>query len=289
MKWSPYSIAAVLALSLWLIAGWRLVYQTIAGSKALSGGGSSSFFSLKDLFLHFFFLAIAVLGYLGSFAIARFIVHDMHISLPSPVLSEMVQDHVLFVQAVGIFLVFFFFLFLYSLVPEGVRKRIAGGANGWKEWMKGLGLGVLLWPAVTSVIWVVQFIISGYRGPVPQNMIEALVQIVNRPILFGIMAFQIAFLVPFLEETLFRGYLLSFLRGTIHPFFAYLLNALLFAWMHYSSAQQASNYAFIPALFLFGLVAALIRDEKNSLARSIGLHTGFNTTSILLLVSGLFK
>ena len=284
MKGSLYWIVAIATLAVWLVASWRLVYQTIVGSKSLSSG-SSSFFSLKDLFLHFFFLVIAALGYMGGFSVSRFIVQDMHVNSMSPVLSEVSSDQALFIQSLGIMIGCVFFLLLNSLLPEGVRERIVG-SGGWKEWGKGVGLGVLVWPAITSVIWLLQFLISGYRGPVPQYAVDALSKILHQPLFFAIIALQISLLVPFLEELLFRGYLLSFLRGTIHPFFAYISNALLFAWMHYSVSQQVSNYAFLPGLFLFGLVAALLRDEKGSLSRVIGLHTGFNAISIAFLATG---
>lgn len=285
MKGSVYWVIAVITLAVWLVASWRLVYQTIAGSKSLSSG-SNSFFSLKDLFLHFFFLVIAILGYMGGFSVARFVVQDIHVSSMSPLLSEASQDQTLFIQALGIPLTFLFFILLNSLLPESVRKRITGGSGSWKEWFKGVGLGLLVWPAITSVIWVLQFIISGYKGPVPQYAVDSLSRIMSQPLFFAVVAIEIALLVPFLEELLFRGYLLSFLRGTIHPFFAYISNALLFAWMHYAVCQQASNYAFIPALFLFGLLAALIRDEKGSLSRVVGMHSGFNAISIVFLISG---
>lgn len=285
MKGSLYWIVACVTFAVWLVAGWRLVYQTIAGSKSLSSG-SNAFFSLKDLFLHFFFLVIAVFGYMGGFSLARFIVQDMHVSSVSPFLAGASHDQLLSIQALGIPLTFLFFILLNSLLPEGVRKRIVGASNNWKEWVKGVGLGLLIWPAITSVILALQFLISGSRGPIPQQAVDLLSHVINRPLFFGIVAVEIALFVPFVEELLFRGYLLSFLRGTIHPFFAYITNALLFAWMHYSTCQQTSNYAFIPALFLFGLCAALIRDEKGSCSRVVGLHTGFNATSVLFLMSG---
>lgn len=285
MKSSLYTIALISGVLVWLIAGWRMIYQVVAGAKNLYSG-SNSFFPLKDLFLHLFFLCVAVIGYMGSFSAAKVMVGHVHVSSSSPVYEGISSDQMLFIQAVSIPLIFAFLFLLNSVAPESVRKRIVGTANNWKEWCKGLGLGILVWPAITSIVWLIQFIVSGYRGPMAQQAVEALLSLSGKPIFLTCMIVEVALLVPFLEEVLFRGYLLSFLKGSLHPFFAYVASSLAFAWMHYSVYQQASNWAFLPALFIFGFVAALIRDNNNSLLRIVGLHSGFNAISLLFLFSG---
>lgn len=283
MNMSLYLIALYVALCVWLIAGWRCVYQSLSDNW----GSSSSFFSLKDLFLHLLFLLLAVFGYFSAFSVAKYVVREMPGGFLGTLLGPS-QESLLMTQAIGIPCAVLFLWFLNAILPESLKKRVVGASNTWQEWIKGVGLGIVLWPALASVVWVLQFAVSAYHLPVQQHVVEMLVGISSRKIFFTIMALEIALLVPFLEELLFRGYFLSFLKGTIHPFLAYVISALVFAWAHYSFTQQASNYAFLPALFLFGLCAALIR-EKSSLARIVGLHAGVNCTSMVVLLSGVLK
>lgn len=286
MNLSFYWVAVYVALCVWLVAGWRVVYQSIVGAK--SSFSSNAFFSLKDLFLHLLFLALAVLGYLGAFSAAAYVVKEMPGGFISRDLFGKSQESLFMTQAIGIPCAVLFLWFLNSLLPEGMKKRIVSSSNTWQEWIKGFGLGMLLWPALASLVWLLQLVVSFYHIPVQQHVVEALLGLQDRPLFLVVMMVEIVFFVAFVEELLFRGYLLSFLRGTIHPFLAYVLSSLLFAWMHYSVTQQASNYAFLPALFLFGLCAALIR-EKSSLTRIVGLHSGVNAVSLLFLFSGVLR
>lgn len=286
MNLSFYWIAVYVALCVWLVAGWRMVYQSIVGAKV--SFSSTSFFSLKDLFLHLIFLTLSILGYLGAFSAAAYVVQEMPGGFISRDLFGKSQESLLMIQAIGTPCAALFLWFLHSLLPEGMKKRIASSSNTWKEWIKGVGLGMLLWPALASLVWLLQLVVSFYHLPMQQHVVEALLGLADRPLFLTVMIIEIVLVVAFIEELLFRGYLLSFLKGTIHPFLAYVLSSLLFAWMHYSVTQQASNYAFLPALFLFGLCSALIR-EKSSLARIVGLHSGVNAVSILFLFSGVLR
>ena len=286
MNVSFYWIAVYTTLVVWLVAGWRFVYQVFFEAKAAFS--SNSFFSLKDLFLHLIFLTLAILGYVGAFSVAQYVVQEMPRGFISQVFLGQTQESRLMIQAIGVPCAALFLWFLNSLLPDGMRKRIVSSSNSWQDWLKGLGFGILFWPALASVVWLLQFVVSFYQLPSQQHVVQFLLGLVDRPVFLSIMTLEIALLVPFLEELLFRGYLLSFLKGTIHPFLAYVLSALIFAWMHYSVAQQGSNYAFLPALFLFGLCSALIR-EKSSLSRIVGLHSGVNSTSILFLFSGAMR
>jgi membrane protease YdiL (CAAX protease family) len=286
MNVSFYWIAVYSALCVWLVAGWRFVYQALFSAK--SAFSSNSFFSLKDLFLHLIFLTLAIFGYLGSFSVAKYIVQEMPGGFISQVFLGKSQESQLMIQAIGTPCAVLFLWFLNSLLPDGMRKRIVSSSNSWQDWLKGIGLGIILWPALASIVWVLQFVVGFYHLPSQQHLVESLLGIIDRPVFLTIMSLEIILLVPFLEELLFRGYLLSFLKGTIHPFLAYVFSSLIFAWMHFSVAQQASNYAFLPALFLFGLCAALIR-EKTSLSRISGLHSGVTGTSVLVLLSGVTR
>lgn len=96
--------------------------------------------------------------------------------------------------------------------------------------------------------------------------------------------FQLA-IVPFLEETFFRGYLQSGLQTGIGPVPAILVQALLFA-LH--PAHAAQGWRAFPAIFLFGLLAGLLYWRTRSIWIVYGAHGIANVLpGLVLAVAGM--
>jgi membrane protease YdiL (CAAX protease family) len=86
---------------------------------------------------------------------------------------------------------------------------------------------------------------------------------------------------PLMEELFFRGFFYPAVRRHTGVAAAVVLTALPFALMH--SAQYGNSWASVLLIFIVGVVLALVREEKNSLAASFLVHVGYNGTIIMLL------
>lgn len=76
-------------------------------------------------------------------------------------------------------------------------------------------------------------------------------------------------LVPFLEETFFRGYLQAGLERRLGPLLAVLLQALLFALHPAHAAQGIRSF---PSILLFGLLAGVLYWRTRSIWIVYGAH-----------------
>lgn len=87
------------------------------------------------------------------------------------------------------------------------------------------------------------------------------------------------FVVPIVEEALFRGFFFGALRRSMGPFLGAVLSSLAFAALHLSVT------AFAP-LFVLGLILAYLYERTGSLVPGIAFHAAFNAGSYLLLILG---
>jgi membrane protease YdiL (CAAX protease family) len=82
---------------------------------------------------------------------------------------------------------------------------------------------------------------------------------------------------PIAEEVFYRGLLLRALEGRLGAGFAVVGSSVLFALTHFQGIQLA-------ALFMFGLLAALLTVRTGRLGPAIFAHMGFNAWTVFLLV-----
>jgi membrane protease YdiL (CAAX protease family) len=83
---------------------------------------------------------------------------------------------------------------------------------------------------------------------------------------------------PIIEELFFRGLTLRSLERRWGTTAAVLGSALLFGVTHFEFLQ-------LPALVLFGLIAAWLTVHYRRLGPSIWAHVGFNLTTVLILLA----
>jgi len=106
-------------------------------------------------------------------------------------------------------------------------------------------------------------------------------ELLRRPYsLLLIAAFSIT-LGPLMEELFFRGFLYPVLRRRFGVLTGVLVTALGFGLIH--AAQYGYSWLSILLIFTVGVVLAVVREAKNSVAAGFLVHAGYNGTIIALL------
>ena len=96
----------------------------------------------------------------------------------------------------------------------------------------------------------------------------------------------IAVLAPVTEELLFRGLLLRSLLRRVDPGMAVFASALIFGLIHVLGDPSVGTLYALPAIILLGLVSGIQAVRTGELSRSILLHMGFNTLTLVFLFAG---
>ncbi|MCL4552239.1 MAG: CPBP family intramembrane metalloprotease [Candidatus Marsarchaeota archaeon] len=240
-------------------------------------------FSARQFFVIGAALFFAAAVYFASFLLAHTLTSALRASPVGGILSSY-KDWVALDQIIGIAVGCGGLTLLVSLLPADLVAIVTGTSSGIRKWARGFGYGVLFFPLVTITCWIVSLVstvISPGEHP-PQLAVDLVAGIVGTSWLFWTMVGFIVFLVPYVEEMLFRGFLQGFLGGLVHPLLSTLLTAAAFAFFHYSPLQKASNLEIIVALFVFSLLASRLRLKENSVIASVGMHAGFNATSMVV-------
>jgi membrane protease YdiL (CAAX protease family) len=94
----------------------------------------------------------------------------------------------------------------------------------------------------------------------------------------------IAVAAPIIEEIIYRGMLLSWLRRRMSKWWAILVSAAVFAVIH--AVFDPSAIAVVPGLFLLGVVLAYTALRTGDLSLPIALHSGINLLAALSLLYG---
>ena len=95
---------------------------------------------------------------------------------------------------------------------------------------------------------------------------------------------MILLIAPLVEEFLFRGCMQNWLRRHIGTPLAVILTSLVFAFMHYSPSQGASNFPLIISLFSFSLYLGFLYEKTRSLLAPMILHMTFNGISVIRIL-----
>ena len=178
-------------------------------------------------------------------------------------------------------------LFITSWFNLHLKEKIIGRDSLFSplHLLKGFGMAICIYPfflLIHAVAAAIAYSFSNLEWH-PQAALNFFNQAraISPLFLIGAMV-TITLFAPLIEEFVFRGVVYSALETIIHPFLAIAINAILFAFMHFSPDQGAANYSIIATLFLFGVFSSLLKKKENSLAASIGFHTGFNGISICI-------
>jgi hypothetical protein len=171
-------------------------------------------------------------------------------------------------------LVFYGFVlgYLYALVVIHYREPFWKGL-GWRS--------PNAWPALA---WLLAgFLMSAVVLLVPPILPDAdkfpLEQLFSsRASAYAVGAFAIL-VAPLMEELLFRGLLFAIFERRVGWRFAVLATAVLFAGLHVPEYWRAWNH--ILMILLVGVAFSLARGVTGSLAPSVLLHLGYNTSMMI--------
>lgn len=121
--------------------------------------------------------------------------------------------------------------------------------------------------------------------PVDQAAVKYLKDTFDNPSLFWSSFWLIMFAVPIIEETLFRGFLQSWLRRKMSSYSSIALTAIIFACFHFSYSQGWHNIDLIASLFVLSCYLGFIYEKRRSIWASGALHMTFNAVSEIVIVS----
>ncbi len=116
-----------------------------------------------------------------------------------------------------------------------------------------------------------------------QSAVYFLKMTFHNPLYFLLAIVSVVVLAPLIEETLFRGFLQSFIRKHLGPRQAILITALCFSFFHYAPEQGLANIPIIGSLFSLALFLGFLYEKQGSLFASISLHAIFNGFSAINL------
>jgi membrane protease YdiL (CAAX protease family) len=105
----------------------------------------------------------------------------------------------------------------------------------------------------------------------------------ENPTHFFLAVSAIVILAPLVEETLFRGFLQTYIRKHLGSKQAILITSASFALFHYSPGQGIGNAAIIPSLFIFSLFLGFLYEKQGTIIAPMFLHAIFNSISVINL------
>lgn len=163
----------------------------------------------------------------------------------------------------------------HRLLPYFKNKGFFLGASSW----------FLIYPFIFLWATLIDYVLVHGLNYTPQIQvaINFLKENQDKPLLFITLIFFVIFIVPAIEEILFRGFLQSWLRSFMEPPYAIGLTALIFAFFHYSPQQGLSNITILSSLFILATFLGFLMEKTKSLRTPIGLHATFNALSILFI------
>lgn len=212
-------------------------------------------------------------------------------TLPQDGISTLSPDAQGWFNVAAMVLSFLLVLGFYRLQDLKTQNFIwnRGGVKDSSVKLKSFFLGAFSWlisyPVVVFVGQGISLFVYLFIGKpeVEQVAVKSLKITQEYPILYFSMILCMVFLVPVMEELLFRGFLQSWLRGKVSIVPAILVTSITFALFHFSYSQGISNLEYIAALLLLSGFLGYIYERERSLWASIGLHVTFNAISILII------
>ncbi|MFK5921517.1 MAG: type II CAAX endopeptidase family protein [Verrucomicrobiota bacterium] len=180
-------------------------------------------------------------------------------------------------------------LFLVTIVL--VTVQWVGGRNpielfgldqvSFSKWLLWVVLGILI--ATPLVLYFSEWIRSEWLEPVfgemkEQEVVDSMKNSSSLAMKVG-MIISACVIAPLVEELVFRGYIYGVLKQFTNPLFAIVSAGALFAAVHL-------NLPALMPLWVFAIILTLAYELSGSLWVPIGIHAGFNTVSVAVMLSG---
>lgn len=191
----------------------------------------------------------------------------------------------------SILILSFLALFVFFLVPPFVRNRIWRREGEEKRpYSDDIYFALFAWlisfPIVLFLSQLLDWSVAHlfHVKEIPEQLaVHFLKMTFGNPLYLFLTILTIVFFAPIIEETLFRGFLQSFIRQHLGPKKAIGITATLFAFFHYSPEQGLGNIPIVGSLLALALFLGFVYEKKGSLFAPIALHASFNLISVLNL------
>lgn len=195
---------------------------------------------------------------------------------------------------IGIAFVAFFLLLFLSRLSTPIQQAIVGERlqcrNFWRNlvdiligivgcllaypWMLVLGLGIT---------WFFEYFF--HLSLQDQTAVKQIKEILAYPVLVKCTVIATIFVVPIIEELLFRGFLQTWLKNFFTVGKSIAITAAIFACFHFTFKQGIANIELLILLFTLACWMGFVRERQQSLLASIALHATFNAWNLFLLLA----
>ncbi|MEN9654950.1 MAG: hypothetical protein RL235_1062, partial [Chlamydiota bacterium] len=144
----------------------------------------------------------------------------------------------------------FSFALMYQFLPRPLVTTLWGNLR-----LSNFGVAAAAWaigfPIVTLVGQIFDFLVTNlfHLPTIPDQLAVHFLKLTfGHPLYFSLAIITIVILAPFVEETMFRGFLQTYIRRHLGTKAAIGLTSMLFALFHYSTSQGFANIPIIAAL-----------------------------------------
>lgn len=176
-------------------------------------------------------------------------------------------------------------------LPEQVRKGLLRrpserGQPLVEDVQFALYAWILAFPLVLFLSQALELLVTAiFQVPhLPDQVaVQFLKSTFANPLYFVLATISIVVLAPLIEETLFRGFLQSFIRQHLGSRQAILITSVCFSLFHYASGQTLGNISIIISLFVLSLFLGFIYEKRGSILAPMTLHASFNAISVINL------
>jgi membrane protease YdiL (CAAX protease family) len=210
-------------------------------------------------------LKAAVLIVLGSLLLIVLAGVGMVVLGLDPATAGGLSSPLLFGAGVGVYGLVILAVYWFAVRRAGGSWALVGVRSFDARWW--LALPVLFLVQMAGMALINGTVIPWFTGDALENpQVEAItggLSLSTSDLL--LLLFLVALIGPVAEELFFRGMLYPVMRRRRGPTAAVVLNAILFALIHFIPIL-------LPSLFLIGLIFAWVRERSGSIIPSIVLH-----------------
>lgn len=193
------------------------------------------------------------------------------------------------IETISLFQLFFMTFvagFLVTFIKIRKFKLFEKPENYFEILLKSLLYLAVIFPIVSLIgqlsdtFLFLAFDVQGYQ----QLAVLFLKKTIGNPIALTSSMISIVILAPLVEELLFRGLLLNFLKNRFGMKTAVIASGILFAIFHFSQSQGLGNLSLLLSLSYFGMMLAVFYLMTSSLIYPMMLHAIFNLLSTLRIL-----
>ncbi|MEZ5176626.1 MAG: CPBP family intramembrane glutamic endopeptidase [Acidimicrobiia bacterium] len=149
--------------------------------------------------------------------------------------------------------------------------------SDWWALLAGMGL------QIAAALMTYPLVDSLFPDGAPQQGVAGITAGTRTTFEVIVIFLSVAAVAPIIEEIIYRGMLLSWLRRHMGQWAAIIVSAAIFAGLH---LVDWNARAAVPGLFLIGVVLGWVALRRGDLSLAIPIHAGVNLLAAIMLVWG---